>query len=166
MWTRPRRKWKRKRARETEEEPSDCGGAAPSDVCIKVLQILLKHSDAWDWGFHEHPTRLTPVLRDCTLRNSGIDSFYFYFYFLLLFNTVVSIFPMWEALEEELRRVHWAHLERASDHTVRNWGFTSNGKPLSAFKPKQVNDTIRSVRMCLCVCQCFTFLFPDDKCSS
>lgn len=52
---------------------------------------------------------------------------------------------------------------------VRNLDFINNGEPLDAFKPKQVDDTIRSVCTCirvsLCMCLCLISLFPDYKCS-
>lgn len=45
---------------------------------------------------------------------------------------------------------------------VRNLDFMDNGEPLNAFKPKQGNDTISFV----CVCLGFIFLLLDYKCNS
>lgn len=93
---------------------------------------------------------LTLVLREHILRNTGIDS---------------------DGVEQRKMRLEseagptW----RGFQMPVRNSDFKNNGEPLDAFKPKQVNDTIRSMRTCicvsLCVCLCLISLFPDYKCS-
>lgn len=78
------------------------------------------------------------VLRDHTLRNTRIDSW------------------LCRAVKDDVGKADWTHLVWASYITVRNSNFVGNGETLGAFKPKQVNDTIRSVCVYVCV---FLFFF-------